>query len=92
MARMRYIRNLVANKAAIQVPYMRPENLEPVECDFDVIFEWKEPTTPKLEDIERVKELENIDSRESLKDETCCFTYQDKVDGSNAQLLAEIFM
>lgn len=92
MARMRYIQNLVANKAAIQVPFMCNEYLEPVECDFDVIFEWNVPTKPNLVDIERIKELERIDSKESLKDKTCCSADQNEEEYSNLQYLAEIIM
>lgn len=92
MARMRYIQNLVANKAAIQVPFICNDYLEPVECDLDVIFEWKVPTKPELVDIERVKELEKIDSKESLKDKMCCFTDQNEENFSNVQFLAEVFM
>lgn len=91
MARMRYIRNLVANKAAVQVPFVDNDLLEPVESDFDVKFEWNMPM-PNLVDIERVKELEYLDSRESLKDETCCLTDHHEEDFSNVQILAEIIM
>lgn len=92
MARMRYIQNLIANKAAIQVPFICNDSLKPVECDFDVIFEWNLRTKHELMDIERVKELESIDSKESLKDEMCCSTDQIEVDVSTIQILADIIM
>lgn len=92
MARMRYIRNLMANKAAIQVPFKCNDYVEPMACDYEVIFDWKESAEPKLLTIECVKELERIDSTASLKDETCCSTDQNETNFSSIRFLADLVM